>query len=124
MLSQLFVLEGNRLFQGAGQWADKWQLQQDNAKSHKTATNMAYIAANAPGGHFLDCPALSPIENTWAWMEGKLHREFKLKNVEELKDSLEQIQQSIPSNMLRNMFDHYEARMQRVADMGGDCINK
>ena len=54
VLSQLFVPEGNRVFQGAGQWADKWQLQQDNAKPHKTATNMAYIAANVPGRHFLD----------------------------------------------------------------------
>ena len=125
VLSQLFVSEGNRLFPGAGQWADKWQLQQDNAKPHKTATNMAYIAANVPGGHFLDWPAfspdLSPIE---AWMEGKLHIEFKPKTVEELKDSLEQIRQLIPSNMLRNVFDHYEARMQRVVDMGGDYINK
>ena len=41
VLSQLFVSEGNRLFPGAGQWADKWQLQQDNAKPHKSATNMA-----------------------------------------------------------------------------------
>ena len=135
VLSQLSVPEDNRLGQGAKhldpvswQWADNKQLQQDNAKPHKTAANMAYIAANVPGRHFLDRPALppdlSPIEKMWAWMEGKLHKEFKPKNVEELKDSLEQIRQSIPSNILRNMFDHYEARMQRGVDMGGDYINK
>lgn len=50
VLSQFFVPEGNRLFQGAGQYADKWQLQQDNAKTPKTAANMAYIAANVPAG--------------------------------------------------------------------------
>ena len=57
-------------------------------------------------------------------MEGKLHKEYKPKDVEELKESLEQIRQSIPADMLRNMFDHYEARMQRIVDMGGDYINK
>lgn len=35
----------------------------------------------------------------WAWMEGKLHIEYMLKNIEEMN--------------LRNMFDHYEASMQR-----------
>ena len=57
-------------------------------------------------------------------MEGKLHKEYKPKDVEELKESLEQIRQSIPADMLRDMFDHYEARMQQVVDMGGDYINK
>ena len=60
----------------------------------------------------------------WAWLEGRLHKEFKPKNIEELKDSLEQIRQSIPSNLLRYMFDHYEARMRRVVDMSDDYINK
>ncbi|KAL3131043.1 hypothetical protein ABBQ38_008592 [Trebouxia sp. C0009 RCD-2024] len=127
VLSQMFVPEGNRLFQQAGQWADKWQLQQDNAKPHKTATNMAYIAENVPGGHFLTWPAcspdMSPIENMWAWMEGKLHKEYQPKNVEELKDSLEQIRQSIPASMLHNMFDGFQARMQRVVDLDGEYIN-
>ncbi|KAL3153558.1 hypothetical protein ABBQ38_011887 [Trebouxia sp. C0009 RCD-2024] len=127
VLSQMFVPEDNRLFQQAGQWADKWQLQQDNAKPHKTATNMAYIAENVPGGHFLTWPAcspdMSPIENMWAWMEGKLHKEYQPKNVEELKDSLEQIRQSIPASMLHNMFDGFQARMQRVVDLDGEYIN-
>ena len=34
------------------------------------------------------------------------------------------MRQSIPSDVLRNMFDHYEARMHQVVDMGGDYINK
>ena len=60
----------------------------------------------------------------WAWMEGNLHKEYKPKDVEELKESLEEIRQSIPADMLRNMFDQHEASMQRVIDMGADYINK
>lgn len=32
----------------------------DNAKPHKTATNMAYSKDSVPGGHFLTWPACSP----------------------------------------------------------------
>lgn len=56
-------------------------------------------------------------------MEGKLYKEYKPKTVEEVRESLEEVRQSIPADMLRNMFHHYEARMQRVFVMGGDCIN-
>ena len=128
VLSQLFVPEGNRLFQGAGKWADKWQLQQDNARPHTTDANKAYIEANVPGRRFPAWPAnspdLSPIENMWAWMEGKLHKEYKPHNIEELKECLEQIRQSIPLSMVRTMFDNYEARMRRVIDCNGAYINK
>ena len=57
-------------------------------------------------------------------MEGKLHKEYKPHNIEELKECLEQIRQSIPLNMVRTMFDSYEARMRRVIDCNGAYINK
>ena len=122
------IPEGNRLFQHAGHWADKWQMQQDNAGPHKTAANMACIADSVPGGHFLAWPAnspdLSPIENLWGWMNSKLHKLDKCKNIEELKEKLEQVRQSIPANFLHNMFDGMKARMQRVIDLNGDYIGK
>ena len=128
VLSQLFVPEGNRLFQDAGKWADKWQLQQDNARPHITDANKAYIKANVPGRSFPAWPAnspdLSPIENMWAWMEGKLHKEYKPHNIEALKECLEQIRQSIPLSMVRTMFDNYEARMKQVIDCNGAYVNK
>ena len=37
---------------------------------------------------------------------------------------LEQNRQFILSETLRNMIDHYEARVYQVVDMGGDYINK
>lgn len=128
VLRDHFIPEGNRLFQHAGHWADKWQMQQDNAGPHKTAANMACIADGVPGGHFLAWPAnspdLSPIENLWGWMDSKLHKFDKCKNIEELKEKLEQVRQSIPASFLHNMFDGMKARMQRVIDLNGDYIGK
>ncbi len=57
LIKEHWVPEGNRLFQQAGKWSDNWQLQQDNAPPHKTAKNIACIAAEVPGGHFLAWPA-------------------------------------------------------------------
>lgn len=126
VLTELFVPEGKRLFKGT--WAKKWQLQQDNAPPHKTASNMAYIKANVAGGHFLDWPAnspdLSPIENMWAWMDHKLHKEYRPNTIDELKQCLQEINKAIPASMLRNLFDGLNARMKRVIELDGDCIGK
>ena len=92
VLRDHFIPEGSRLFQHAGHWADNWQMQQDNAGPHKTAANMAGIADNVPGGHFLawppNSPDLDPIWNLWGWMDSKLHKLDKCKNIEELKEKL------------------------------------
>ena len=52
-------------------------------------------------------------------MVSKLH-----KNIEELKEKLEQIRQSIPPSLLHNMFDGMKARMQRVIELNGDSIGR
>ena len=48
---------------------------------------------------------LHQLENLWAWMDSKLHKLHRCKNVEELKEKLEQVRQSIPSSYLHNVFD-------------------
>ena len=115
MLRNHFVPEGNTLIQNAGKWADKRQMQQDNAPAHKIPTNMACIAANVPGGHFVawppNSPDLSPVDNLWSWMDSELHELDKCKNVEELKEKLEQVRQSIPPMLLHSMFDGMKGRI-------------
>ncbi|DBA82912.1 hypothetical protein WJX77_011000 [Trebouxia sp. C0004] len=57
-----------------------------NAPTPKPAKNMACTTAEVPGGHFLAWPANSPvlstIENLWAWMDYKLHKEYAWKALE------------------------------------------
>ena len=126
VLRDFFVPEGNCLF--AGRWAKKWQLQQDNAPAHKTTENTTFITQHVPGGHFLDWPPcspdLSPIETMWAWMDHKLHKEYKPTNIEELKQALQEINESIPIAMLHRLFDGLDARMKRVIALDGDYIGK
>lgn len=128
VLRNFFVPEGNRLFQHAGKWANNWKFQQDNAPPHKTDANMAFIAANVPAGHFLawppNSPDLSPIENLWSWMDSKLHKLHKCNNIEELKEKLEEVRQSIPPTYLHNVFDGMKNRMKRVIELHGDYIGK
>ena len=128
VLQDFLVPEGNRLFQSAGKYKDKWQLQQDNAPPHKTAQNMAFIKANVAGGHFLSWPAhspdLSPIENLWAWMDDQLQRHHDPTNIEEMKECLELVRQFIPLFMLHALFDGLDASMRRVIELDGGYIGK
>lgn len=48
VLTYLFIPEGMQLFQQAGKWSGKWQLQQDNATPHKTVTNLDLIRDRVP----------------------------------------------------------------------------
>ena len=127
LLRDFFIPQGHQVFQCAGMWKDKWQMQQDNAPAHKTAKNMQFTA-NVPGGLFLvwpsNSPDLSPIEDLWAWMDARLHKLHKCKNIEELKANLELVRQAIPPSMLHNMFDGMKARMERVIELNGDYIGK
>ena len=121
VIKGLWLPEGNRLFQHSGKWSDNWQLQQDNATAHTTSKNIAFIAANVPGGSFLKWPAnspdLSPIETVWAWMDAKLKKHYKPKNVEELKECLEKVRQSIPTDYLEALFGGMGDRMRLCTDL-------
>jgi transposase len=128
VLQHHLIPEGNRLFQSAGHWSGNWQLQQDNAPAHKTKENMACIAANVPGGHFLEWPPnspdLSPIENLWAWMDKKLGDRNKIKDTAELQVKLIAIRDSITTKQLSKYFKGMRNRMERVVELHGAHIGK
>ena len=128
VLQQHFVPEGNRLFKQAGKWTDNWQLQQDNAPAHKTKENMACIAAQVPGGHFLEWPSsspdLSPIENLWDWMQQQVELKGPCNTVVELQRRLIDIRKSITPEQLHPYFNGMKRRMQLVLDREGAHIGK
>ncbi len=57
-------------------------------------------------------------------MNRQLHKHHKCKNVEELKEKLQQVRQSIPASYLHAVFDGMNARMKRVLDLNSDHIGK
>ena len=111
VLHDFFIPQGNKVFQDAGKWDDNWQMQQDNAPFHKIATNMDFITANVPGGNFLAWPSTSrdmfPIENFWGWMDSRLHKLHKCRNIEETHSKLSSPPQwqTFPPSLLHNLFN-------------------
>ena len=89
---------------------------------------MACIAANVPGGHFLEWPPnspdLSPIENLWAWMDKKLGDRSEIKDTAELQVKLTAIRDSITTKQLSKYFRGMRNRMKRVAELHGAHIGK
>ena len=45
-------------------------------------------------------------------------------NIQELKDNLEEVRQSIPVCLLDNLFDNMKGRMERVIESKSNYINK
>ena len=128
VVAQCWKPEGDRLFQKSPKWSGNWKLQQDGAKPHTTAQNMALIASLIPGGHFhpgglswpANSPDLSPIENLWSWMDSELHKQGKISGVPELKERLEAIRERITDDHLHALFDSMQARMERVIGLNGE----
>ena len=60
----------------------------------------------------------------WAWMDAKLKKHYKPKNVEELKECLEKVRQSIPTDYLEALVGGMDDRMRLCIDLDGEHIGK
>lgn len=118
--------EGRRLMGSHG--ITSWVLQQDNDPTHKKASARAlekWLKAN-PGQHVTvlqnwppNSPDLSPIENVWAYVQGKVNaigcesfKDFQAKVVSLLKN--------LPPRMRKNLFASMHSRLTECMDKGGE----
>jgi hypothetical protein len=114
-----FLPAGERLF-----GSRSWVLQQDNDPSHKKAALRALAAYNKNNSSSIqllanwppNSPDLSPIENVWGYVQGKVNArgcktfaEFKKAVLAELK--------AVPKDMLKNLLNSMPNRL-------AECLKK
>jgi hypothetical protein len=113
--------EGRRIFsiQGVGNWV----LQQDNDPTHKKAAAAALQQWNAHHSRVQllpnwppNSPDLSPIENVWGWAEQKVDA-LGCKTFDEFRAAVCRTLESVPKQMISNLFASMKRRMS-------DCIDK
>ena len=117
VVGDTFLPEGDRLFGSCG-----WVLQQDNAHCNKRSAEKAVASHNKKRGSNIqlmqdwppNSPDLSPIENLWGYVQGKVNArgcktfaDYQAAVLSELK--------SVPKQMLRNLFDSMPTRL-------ADCL--
>jgi hypothetical protein len=117
VVGDTFLPEGERLFGPIG-----WILQQDNDPSHKRAAENAVAAHNKKRGSNIqllpswppNSPDLSPIENLWGYIQGKVNARG-CKTFAEYQQAVLSELKAVPKQMLRNLFDSMPTRL-------ADCL--
>ena len=105
-----------------------WVLQQDNDPTHKKASAQALgewkkanhvqnvsILLNWPP----NSPDLSPIENVWAYVQGKVNING-CKTFDEFKQNVLHLMQHLPKGMTMNLFRSMKSCLQECIRRGGD----
>lgn len=99
-------------------------FQQDNAPPHKSRYTMGVLSDIVP--EVLDWPAkspdLSPIEQLWHFLKGKLAG-VKFKDQDELFDRLVKEWNDIPTSVINNIYSSFQARCIVCMNHNGECLN-
>ena len=101
-----------------------WVFMQDGATAHTCKETIDYLKTYV---NILDdwpamSPDLNPIENLWAIMKRKVY-ELKPKTIDELCAAIFEVWESISSEMLKNLANSMQDRLQQVIANNGGHTN-
>ena len=116
VLQHTFLPEGNRLFGGVG--VSNWVLQQDNDPTHKKAAIKVLSAHKGKLSTSIslledwppNSPDLSPIENLWGHLQGKVNARG-CKTFMEYQQAVLDEPSVVPKSMLAHLFASLPKRM-------------
>ena len=124
VLLETLLPEGNRIFSGQG--LSSWVMQQDNDPTHKGGAAAALPAFN--GQHTTtvellpkwpaNSPDLSPIENLWAIVQGRVEA-AGCKTFAEFKETLHKEWQNVSSQLSGKLISSMHERLVKCMDLEG-----
>ena len=124
VLEHTLLPDAQRLFNQMG--ISRGIIQMDNDPAHRDAartvekfnrsgsTSISILPGWPPNS-----PDLSPIENVWGWVQGKVHA-MACKNFDSFKKAVLDVCQSVPKAMLARLVDSVHGRLAEVMASGGD----
>ena len=115
---------GNQLFLGRA--AEPWVFQQDGDPTHSAITKALKTYHKGGGGARVtvlqnwpgNSPDLSPIENVWAWVDRQVAKKG-CKTFDEFRQEVDRMFESVPRDMLKNLYDSVPRRLQLVLENDG-----
>jgi transposase len=124
VLKATLLPEGKRIFNAKG--VAQWQLQQDNDPSHREEPVIIQEWSSSHSSSITvlgkwppNSPDLNPIENVWAYVQGKVNS-LGCKSFEEFKVAVLDQVKAVPLSMLNNLFNSMPKRMAKVIELEGD----
>jgi hypothetical protein len=124
VLKATLLPEGKRIFNAKG--VAQWQLQQDNDPSHREGPVIIQEWSSSHSSSITvlgkwppNSPDLNPIENVWAYVQGKVNS-LGCKSFEEFKLAVLDQVKAVPLSMLNNLFNSMPKRMAKVIQLEGD----
>lgn len=114
--------EGSRIFESAG--VTSWTFQQDNDPTHKVGVELVKEHSKKMGSRIAvmtwppNSPDLSPIENVWGYVDGKVQAKG-CKTFAEFKQAVLLELQKVPKDMLSKLCEGMKGRVAMVLASGG-----
>ncbi len=128
VLLDTLLPEGNRIFSGKG--ITQWVLQQDNDPTHKGGSQAAIPAFNGQHSTTVELlpnwppnsPDLSPIENLWAIVQGRVDA-AGCKTFDEFKATLQQEWENVSKQLCGKLINSMHKRLVKCIELEGRRTN-